>query len=386
MSQRRLILHVVFSLEPGGMENGLVNVARRLDPGEFAVHVCCLERAGEFLRRLPPAIGVTVLGKGGGMSPAAVLKLRAVLEQLQPSVIHTHNLGPLFYAALANRLGPRAPLLHGEHGMLTPREQSGWRYWLRRMLYRQCSAVHTVSQTLLHYYQARGFRHPRMISIVNGVDGAHFAPGDRQAARQALHLPADAIVLGMMGSFQRRKRHLEVVQAFQTVAGEFPEAWLLLVGARGAESERVAEVVRGGPHGQRVQIVPYQDDPRPCYHAMDLLMVASENEGLSNAALEAMACGVPVLAGAACGNAEIITAGENGWLAPLDSPPAIAQALRHCLGHPRTCALLGQKARETVLQKFRVEAMAAHYARLYRELAQAPGATASNRPWTARAL
>ncbi|MCX8155464.1 MAG: glycosyltransferase [Verrucomicrobiae bacterium] len=370
MSQPQLILHVVFSLEPGGMENGLVNVARRLDAREFAVHVCCLEKAGEFLRRLPPAIGVTVLGKGGGMSPATVMKLRGLLYHLQPAVLHTHNLGPLFYAALANRWGPRVPLLHGEHGMLTPRERRGWRYWLRRALYRRCTAVHTVSQTLLQYYHARGFHHPRMTAIVNGVDSERFAPGDRAAARRALGVPDGAFVLGMMGSFQRRKRHQEVVSAFHTVAGDFHQAHLLLVGARGPESDAVAALARAGRHGSRIHLVPYQEDPRPFYQAMDVLIVASENEGLSNAALEAMACGVPVLAGEACGNAEIITPGQNGWLAPLDTADAIARALRSCLASPLEAARLGSQARATVVQQFRVEDMAAQYARLYRELAQ----------------
>ncbi|WCJ60879.1 glycosyltransferase [Fontisphaera persica] len=370
MSQPSLILHVVFSLEPGGMENGLVNVARRLDPQEFAVHVGCLERAGEFLRRLPPSIGVTVLGKRGGMSPVAMMKLRGLLHQLQPAVIHTHNLGPLFYTAMANGLGPKAPLLHGEHGMLTPREQRGWRYWLRRVLYPCCTAVHTVSETLLQYYQAQGFRHPRMISILNGVDAERFQPGDRAAARQAIGLPVQAVVLGMMGSFQRRKRHKEVLSAFQMIAGDFPHLHLLLVGARGPESEIISQAARSGPHGQRVHLHPYQEDPRPFYQAMDLLIVASENEGLSNAALEAMASGVPVLAGEACGNAEIITPGKNGWLARLDSAESIAQTLRQCLALPEALTNFGRQARETVMQRFRVEDMAARYAQLYRELAR----------------
>ena len=374
MNQPRLILHVVFSLEPGGMENGLVNVARRLPPQEFAVHVCCLEKAGEFLRRLPPAIGVTVLGKGGGLSLVTISRLRGLLHQLQPAVIHTHNLGPLFYAALANQLGPRVPLLHGEHGMLTPRERRGWRYWLRRMLYRRCSAVHTVSPSLLQYYQGRGFHHPQMLAIINGVDSERFTPGDRAAAREAIGLPARSVVMGMMGSFQRRKRHREVIAAFHIVASDFPLAHLLLVGARGPESEAVAELARCGPQASRIHLLPYQEDPRPFYRAMDMLIVASENEGLSNAALEAMACGVPVLAGEACGNAEIITPGKDGWLARLDTPEAIAQAMRQCLGDTAPMATLGEHARETVLRRFRVEEMAAQYAQLYRALAPAPPA------------
>lgn len=373
MSRPRLILHVVFSLEPGGMENGLVNVARRLDPREFAVHVCCLERAGEFMRRLPPAIGITVLAKTAGFSPPTVLKLRGLLNQLQPAVIHTHNLGPLFYAALANALGrPQIPLLHGEHGMLTPGERSGWRYWLRRALYQRCTAVHAVSHTLQEYYQARGFHHPRMTTILNGVDSEHFTPGDRQTARQTVGLPPGATVLGMMGSFQRRKRHQEVIAAFQSLAGEFPHVHLLLVGARGPESAAVSEQARHGPHADRIHLIPYQEDPRPFYQAMDLLLVASENEGLSNAALEAMACGVPVLAGQVCGNTEIISPGLNGWLEPLDTAQTIARALRHCLTPPDKLTAAGKAARAIVVQRFSVNDMANLYARLYRELARAP--------------
>jgi len=351
------------------MENGLVNVARRLDPAEFTVHVCCLERAGEFLRRLPPSVGVTVLGKEGGMSLVTILKLRGLLGRLQPAVIHTHNLGPLFYAALARSAAPSAALLHGEHGMLTPREQTGWRFWLRRLLYRRCTAVHTVSQTLLRYYQERGFHHPQMLAILNGVDSERFTPGDRAAAKESAGLPNASLVVGMMGSFQRRKKHQEVIEAFQNIAAEFPLAHLLLVGARGSESERIMQQIHSSPHANRIHIVPFQDDPLGYYRAMDLLVVASENEGLSNAALEAMACGVPVLAGEACGNSEIITSGKDGLLATLNTPEAIANALRQCLKKPLQLAHWGQQAKQTVLQRFRVADMAAQYASLYRKLA-----------------
>ena len=86
------ILHVVFSLEPGGMENGLINVARALDPGEFEVHVCCLERPGAFAERLPEPRRIHVLGKQPGFSPLTAWRLARLIAKIESAIIHSHNL------------------------------------------------------------------------------------------------------------------------------------------------------------------------------------------------------------------------------------------------------------------------------------------------------
>ena len=99
------VVHIVFSLEPGGMENGLVNVANALNPDEFEIDVCCLTKAGEFRERLPERSKVVVLNKGHGFSWMTVFQLAKALWKLQPDVIHTHNLGPLIYGSLATMAG-----------------------------------------------------------------------------------------------------------------------------------------------------------------------------------------------------------------------------------------------------------------------------------------
>ena len=99
------------------MENGLVNVARRLDPNEFQVYVTCLERGGEFAERLPEPDNVPVLEKPPGFSPRTVLRLAKEISRVQPALIHSHNLGPLIYSSFATGMGIRRPILHGEHGL-----------------------------------------------------------------------------------------------------------------------------------------------------------------------------------------------------------------------------------------------------------------------------
>src|SRR5687768_3225008 len=89
------ILHVVFSLEPGGMENGVVNMAKALPPEEFDIHICCLEREGAFVARLPEPKKVYVLGKKAGVTFSTIVQLAKIIAKIRPDVIHSHNFGPL---------------------------------------------------------------------------------------------------------------------------------------------------------------------------------------------------------------------------------------------------------------------------------------------------
>src|SRR4051812_24453074 len=125
-SQPIKILHVVLSLEPGGLENGIVNVTRGLDARRFQVDICCLQQRGRFADRLPENTQVYVLGKSEGFSASTVRHLAKVIHLVKPDVIHTHNLGNLIYASLATCLGFRYPILHSEHGELG-RDDLSWK-------------------------------------------------------------------------------------------------------------------------------------------------------------------------------------------------------------------------------------------------------------------
>ncbi|MFM8469193.1 MAG: glycosyltransferase family 4 protein [Limisphaerales bacterium] len=92
-------------------------------------------------------------------------------------------------------------------------------------------------------------------------------------------------------------------------------------------------------------------------------------EGLSNAVLEAMACGVPCLAHTACGNAEVITSGSDGFLGALDSVDLLAAELHRVLANPAELSATGQRARARVMKDFSMDAMVRNYARIYREVA-----------------
>lgn len=351
------------------MENGVVNVARLLDPAEFQVRVCCLKRAGQFAARLPGHVTVHSLDKRPGFSLGTACRLARVMAEIKPDVLHTHNLGPLIYGSLAKGFGQWPPILHGEHGVLDAEELTPRRMRHRRWLYQGCRRVHTVSVSLRQHLVELGFPPAKIEAVVNGVDTQQFSPGDRTAVRRQLGLAVDGLWIGMIGRFTQYKRHALLLEAFSVVARHMKNVQLVIVGGGGSEEKNVQQQARSSEAAARIHLAGFQNDPLPFYQAMDLLVFPSVNEGLSNAVLEAMATGVPVLCHTACGNAEVITHGEDGLISSLDSVEELATQLEQALSAPARLVAMGQKAREKVAEKFSLTAMVENYARLYRELA-----------------
>ena len=364
------ILHVVFTLDPGGMENGVVNVARALPADRFEIHVCCLEHSGAFAARLPEPQNVHELHKPPGFSPRAVLGLNGVIRRVQPHVLHSHNLGPMIYGALASGLGRWRPLLQGEHTLLAPWECEPRRLRQRAWGYRCCRKIHTVSHNVRQNLIEHGFPAARIVTLLNGVDSDRFQPGDRRAARRFIGgLPEDGVVLGMVGRFAPGKGHDNLIVAFGQFAARRPDAHLLLIGGGGSEEANIRRLAAASPAAARIHFTRHQDEMLPYYQALDLLVFASLHEGLSNAVLEAMACGIPTLAHPAEGNLEVITHGENGWLGGLETAEKLRGEIESALARPDELARWGQSARARAVRDFSMRRMVENYQKVYEELA-----------------
>lgn len=361
------VLHVLDSLAPGGLENGVVNVARRLHGEGFDIHAACLRFRGDFAERMPEPAKVVVLGKTSGFSLQAARALRAHMRRIGADLLHSHNLGTLIYAVAATLGGRALPIVHGEHGQIQSQDLTPKRRWQRRILFGLCRQVHGVSASVKENLRDLGLDPAdRVIVTPNGVDSARFRPPeDKGAAKTALGFAPDDLVVGIVGRLVALKRHHLLFEAMTLLAEEMPRLRLLVVGDGGAEREEIIQAMRSHPLAERIQWAGHQNELPPYYQAMDLLASTSEIEGLSNAVLEGMACAVPVLAHSACGNAEVIRHGENGFLDDLRDGAAVAAALRAALADADTLRGRGEAARRTVLQDWSMEAMARIYRRLY---------------------
>lgn len=361
------VLHVLDSLAPGGLENGVINTARRLHDRGFDIHAACLRFRGDFAKRMPDPGKVVVLGKTSGFSLAAVRRLRAHLRATGADLLHSHNLGTLIYAVAASYGGLTLPIVHGEHGQLQPQDLTPKRLLQRRILFRLCRRIHAVSAGLRDHLRGHGLDPAgRILATPNGVDSDRFSPvADIAAAKAALGFGPGDLVVGIVGRLVALKRHRLLFDALERLAGELPNLRLLVVGDGGAERDELVAAMRAHPQADRIVWTGHRNDLETCYRAMDLLAAPSEIEGLSNAVLEAMACAVPVLAHAACGNAEVIDRQANGYLADLHDAGDLAAELRTALGDPGELRRRGDAARQCVLERYSMAAMETCYRELY---------------------
>ena len=365
------VMHIVFSLDPGGMENGVVNVANRLPDDEFDVSFCCLEKGGAFVERLNHPENVFALHKTKpGFSFRTVWKVFRTVSRIKPHVVHTHNMGPLTYGVYGTLMGRLRPILHGEHGMFQGDQATRPRIEQRGKLYRHCRKVQAVSEGLREYLIGHGYDGSQIVSIVNGVDTARFQPVDKVKVRSELGLPTEGPWMGIVGRFDVNKKHRLLIEAFNRVSTEFPTAQLLILGDKGNEKEKIHAAVAASSAKDRIHLVGFQPNPLPYYQSLDLLTAPSAMEGLSNAVLESMACGIPALGHRACGHTEVVTNEVDGFLTNLDTVDDLVREMKRLLSDPEKIAEAGRRARKTAVERLSIDVMVGNYAKLYRQVAE----------------
>jgi glycosyltransferase involved in cell wall biosynthesis len=129
--------------------------------------------------------------------------------------------------------------------------------------------------------------------------------------------------------------------------------------------------IKASPLRERIHCVGYQTEPEKYFQSFDLLVVPSSNEGLSNATMEAMACGVPVLSNTICGAHELIGENEAGWVTDLSSIESLRDALQSVV--QRSISDLhehGNSGRSRALKYFSWESMAQRYAETFHACSQ----------------
>jgi len=350
------------------MENMIGQMAWELSRSGIAVNVCALAGTDDFKSRLPPDTCVWDLQKQRGLDLRCAMRLRSLIHEIKPDVVHSHNWNALVYSLLA--LGTnRTPLLHGEHALFYGWERSPWRLWLRKLFYARCDVVHTVSQGQVQDMARLGLtKHVAVQVIRNGVDTQKFSPQDKVSCRQRLGIPTDGLCIGMAARFVPEKRHSLLLRAFEQIGAIFPQVRLVLAGAGGNCQTETQALVAVHPHADRILQLGHRDDMSTVYNALDLHVVTSTSEGMSNVTLEAMSCGVPVLMNATCGSEELIHQGHNGNTAIMETAEDVTAAIGSLVAQPELLQVMGRQARAGIELEYPLAKTAAHYASVYSSL------------------
>lgn len=360
------VVHVLHSLSVGGTENGVVNLVNGLAE-RFRHTVVTLSPPGPLADRLPAAVRVHALAKRPGIDPATWARLTLVLRRLRPDIVHSRNWAT-FGAVPAARLAGVRAVVHGEHGRdaadpdgLHPRRR--WRRRLAPLVTRFVAVSDDLQRWLVEDVRVPA---AKVIRIHNGVDTSRFAPGARDGHGGA-GTGAGEVVVGTIGRLDPVKDHAGLIRAFARIAGSHPRARLVIVGEgpRRRELEGLAASLVPG----RVLFTGERSDIPTLLRSMEVFVLPSLGEGISNTLLEAMATGLPVVATRVGGNPELVEHGVNGLLVPRDDPATLATAISRYLDDPVLRLLHGKASRERVLERFSLDRMCVAYAGLYEEVA-----------------
>jgi sugar transferase (PEP-CTERM/EpsH1 system associated) len=377
MAGRPLVAHIIYTLSTGGLENGLVNIINRSPPERYRHVIICLTTAGDFAQRLTAKdVDVIELHKREGHDFRCYWRLRTLLRMLRPDIIHSRNMAALEAQLCGLGIGG-ARRVHGEHGReINDLDGSNRRYLLLRRFMRVfIDRYITVSRDLENWLVSRvGVSRRKVTQIYNGVDSDRFVP---DSVKPLALLPQrwrnldDILVVGTVGRLTPVKDQQLLLRAADRLRRENPELGgrlrVIIVGGGPLQAE-LSRLIEQLALQDMVWMAGDREDVPVLLRLMDVFVLPSLGEGISNTILEAMATGLPVVATAVGGNLELVEEGFNGSLFPVGDVRGFTSSLVSLLEDDEERARRGSNARARVCSRFDWNRTVDAYLDVYDEL------------------
>ena len=381
---------------PGGNEGveTIPNWEKRTPVARGAAHLAHVTKRDWIRRAGEPLRSARVLRGEEDFDHPGTWELLRELSASPPDVIHAHNLhGGYFDLRALPRLSRIAPLVLTLHDMwlmtghvahsfdcerwrtgcgecpyldayqAVPRDRTHWNWQRKRDIYAQ-SRLHAATPSEWLHSRARdsilsaGLVESRVIP--NGVELERFSPGDRAEARARVGLPSDGRVV-MFAANSTRSNQFKDFAALERALGGLDGVIAVSVGEAG-ETRRIGS--------NELRMIAPQPDLTPWYRAADLYVHPARADTFPTTVLEAMACGVPVVASDVGGIPEQVVEGETGQLVPVGDAAGMAQAIESLLADRARRDAMARAARERAVERFDARRMVDAYVDWYERLAE----------------
>ncbi len=378
-----LIAHVIHRLAIGGLENGLINLINHIQKDKYRHVIICLTESSEFSDRIiRDDITIYELKKSEGKDVGLYLRLWKLLRKIRPDIVHSRNLSTIEASLVAALAG--VPIrIHSEHGRdIFELDGKHRRYiQLRRFFAPFIHQYIALSKDLQNWLVNEvKINRKKVVQLYNGVDTERFhTAGDEKATRH--HMPlgfadSDTIVIGTVGRLEVVKDQLTLVKAFIELQYSEPDIHVqlrLVLFGDGSLRPKIESMVYEAGIQDQIWLAGSREDVPKILHELDIFVLPSLNEGISNTILEAMASGLPVVATKVGGNPELVQEGVTGTLVSADDPKAMAEVLRSYVVNPKLGYIQGRAGRQRVEEFFSLTAMMQCYQAVYDNLLSAKG-------------
>jgi glycosyltransferase involved in cell wall biosynthesis len=348
--------------EPGGTERQMIELVRRLDRVRFNVHVACFEKRGAWLPRIgeraASIVEFPIRGFARPATIAAMLRFAKWCRRERIEVVQTCDLYANVFGLPAAALGG-VPVRIASRRELNPDKRPG-QIRLQRQAYRCATTVVANSAAARGILLEEGLAAETIAVIPNGVEiGSPWLPA---SAGRLSKQPRRKIIT--VANLRPEKSHETLITAANLLAVAFPDLEFQIVGD-GPRRAELEALVRSRRLEDRVRFLGHREDVGQLLGQADIFALPSRSEAFPNGAIEAMAAGLPVVAGAVGGLLDLIDHGRTGLLIEPGNADALAGALRWLLTNPAKASQLGEQARADVQQRYSFERMVKAFEDLY---------------------
>jgi sugar transferase (PEP-CTERM/EpsH1 system associated) len=367
MSHDRLhIVHIVHRFDTGGLENGVVNLINTLGAELYAHSIVTLKGYNpDFAARIKlNNVQFFDLVKKDGNDLGIFWRLNKLLKQLKPDILHTRNTATLELQLVGwwRRVKLR---IHGEHGWdVNDMHGSNLKYrklrrFMKAFIHQYIALSIEAKDYLLNIIKVKP---ERVNHICNGVDKHKFAPKPL--------VPRQRFVIGCVGRLEEVKNHVLLARAFALVCQRLEgkvDVQLQIIG-EGSCRAKIESILKDNDCIEASWLAGNRNDVAELMTEFDIFILPSLAEGISNTILEAMACGLPVVATNVGGNAELVQHEYSGYVVNETDPQEMAERILGYINQVDLKTLHGQHGRELIEQKFSIQAMTSAYDNLYRSV------------------
>ena len=369
------ILHVVESLDRGGLERVVVDLAVAQKAAGHEVAVLCLFRLGGLAAELGSAgIQVCTADKRPGFDFRAVMHLRSEIKRTSAEVLHSHNAVANYYSAIATLFHPELRLVNTRHGMGTAKVDRSRERLYRLSLCRTAAVAAVCSPAVDHFVEHRIAPRRKLHVVHNGIRLDKFSMIDRDEARslrRRLEISENAFVAGTVGRLNWAKDQAMLIASFASMPGRSGDDRLIIVG-EGELRAPLEMQIRDLGLQDSVLLLGDRNDVAALLAVFDVFVATSITEGYSIALLEAAAAGVPVIAADVGGNTEIVQDGTTGIVVRERTVECFVQALSALAVAPARREQMGHNARAWAAQHGSLARTVLDYEHLYSSVTDLP--------------
>ena len=362
------ILHVINSLDCGGLEKFVIDLSVELKKRGHDVQLVCLQKGGD-LNRLAQATQLSVTTfekkKEAGIDFSLISKIAEFIRREKFDIIHTHNVAPLIYGSLAAAFAFNTRLINTRHGRQI--ETVNPLFWaLNKKI---VTISHDAKECLLNWNRMN----PNKVKVIhNGINveafGSTLSEDEKRRLKIEVGIKDDSFVLGTIGRLAKEKDQATLLKAFRKMIQKKVHTTLVIVGD-GPLKKDLEKMAEEFQIKDQVKLLGYRSDTAKLLQIFDVFVLSSFTEGISLALLEAMAAGKPTIATKVGGNPEVVVEAETGYLVPCGFPERIEAAAMRYFANRSLIPQMGDAGRRRALEFFSLDRMTSEYEKLYKEIA-----------------